>query len=168
MGILGGIIGGIGKKKAAKQKRADVQAAAAGLDPYADGTAAKGALEQAIGLESGPSADAEGLQRFRDSVGYRDMQNRALRGVAANAGARGLFGSTGTGERFQRTAGELADSTYKDYLAEDQRRIGNLFGLYKGAQSAATNRASLLAGQPASKGTLMQGIGSGLNKIFLG
>lgn len=104
---------------------------------------------------------AEDLQRFRESTGFRDIQNRALRGVATNAAAKGLLGSTGTGERFQRTAGELASGSFQDFLK-------NLFGLQSGAQTAATNQAQLLAGQPASKGAVRQGVGADLSKLFLG
>lgn len=160
-GIIGGIIGGAGQKKAAKQQRTDIQGAAAGLNPYAQpGIAANNALSGALGLGGGTEA-GEGLQRFRESLGFRDMQNRALRGVAASGAARGLLGSTGTGERFQRTAGELASGTFNDFL-------NNLFRVQSQGQTAATNQAELLAGQPTSKGSIMQGVGSNLNKIFLG
>lgn len=160
-GIVGGIVGGFGAKKAAKQQRKDTQAAAGELTQFAaPGAAATDALSQALGLSSGTAA-GEGLQRFRESLGFRDQQNRALRGVASSGAAAGLLGSTGTGERFQRTAGELASGTLNSFLS-------NLFGLQNQAQNAATNRAQLLAGQPASKGQVAQNVGSNLNRIFLG
>ena len=161
-GIVGGIVGGIGAKKAAKQQRRDIQSAAGELSPYAQGgLRAQSALESSLGLAPGDTSGAEGLQRFRDSSGYQDTLNRSLRGVAASGAAQGLLGSTGTGERFQRTAAELANSTRDSYLSR-------LFGLQQAGQSAAANRAQLIAGKPASRGTVLQGLGANLNSIFLG
>lgn len=159
--VVGGIIGGIGRKKAARQARADARAGVAKLEPFAQaGGDATGAIAQLLGLQGGTAA-GEGLQRFRESIGFRDMNNRALRGVAASGAARGLLGSTGTGERFQRTAGELASGTLNDFMSQ-------LFGLQNAGQSAATNQAQLIAGQPTSKGQVLQGVGSSLNRTFLG
>lgn len=160
-GIIGGIVGGLGKKKAAKQARGDIQAGVTKLDPFAaPGAAATDALSGALGL-NGSTAAGEGLSRFRDSLGFRDTLNQSLRGVASNAAAKGLLNSTGTGTRFQQSAGQLAKGTLNDFL-------GKLFGVQQSAQGAATNQANLLSGQPQSKGTVLSGVGSNLNRIFLG
>lgn len=160
-GFIGGLIGGSGAKSGAKQGRQDVNQAVGRLDPFAaPGASATNALSSLL-LGRPGATGGEGLQRFRESIGFNDAQNRSLRGVASNAAAKGLLGSSGTGERFQQTANELASSSFQDFLK-------NLFGLQSSAQAAATDQASLLAKKPTSKGLVRQGIGSDLSTLFLG
>ena len=79
------------------------------FNPYAEqGLAANPLISSLLGMSEGDSSGGEGLARFRESTGYQDTLNQSLRGVGANAAARGLMGSSGSGRAFQETAGRLA------------------------------------------------------------
>jgi hypothetical protein len=68
---------------------------------------------------SGGTSDtsgAEALSRFRESTGYQDQLSAALGGTTANAAARGLLGSSGTGKTFQNNAAQIAQGSFGNFL----------------------------------------------------
>lgn len=98
------------------------------FNPYAEqGLAANPLISSLLGMgEAGDSSGGEGLARFRESTGYQDTLNQSLRGVGANAAARGLMGSSGAGRAFQESAGRLAQSSFGDYFDRllGQQQVG--------------------------------------------
>jgi hypothetical protein len=97
------------------------------FNPYAEqGLAANPLISSLLGMSEGDSSGGEGLARFRESTGYQDTLNQSLRGVGANAAARGLMGSSGSGRAFQETAGRLAQSSFGDYFDRllGQQQVG--------------------------------------------
>lgn len=97
------------------------------FNPYAEqGLAANPLISSLLGMSQGDSSGGEGLARFRESTGYQDTLNQSLRGVGANAAARGLMGSSGSGRAFQETAGRLAQSSFGDYFDRllGQQQVG--------------------------------------------
>lgn len=125
------------------------------------------------GAAGGGGGVGEALQRFRESLGFRDTRNAALRGVGANAGARGLFGSSGTGNAFQRTAANLANRTRGDFL-------DRLTGVAGRGQNAATAQGgfdtsfadTLFRGNVAKgsggKGSILSGVGNSATRALFG
>lgn len=119
-----------------------------------------------------PAGPGEALAQFRDSLGYRDTMNQALGGVTANRAARGLLGSSGAGQMFQRTAAGLANQTRGDFL-------DRLTGLSGQGQAAAGGQADidtglgnlLFKGQAAKgtggKGSILSGVGGFLSDIAI-
>lgn len=122
---------------------------------------------------AGAGGVGEALQRFRESLGFRDTQNAALRGVGANAAARGLLGSSGTGNTFQRSAANLANQTYGGFL-------DRLTGVAGRGQQAASGQAgidtglggALLNAQTAKgsggKGSLLSNVGNSVTRALFG
>lgn len=96
------------------------------------------------------TAGGEGLARFREGLGYQDTLNQALGGIATNAAARGLLGSSGTGKAFQEGAARLAQGTYGNYL--DQ-----LLGQQALGANAAAQMGNIDLGQGTAKGTALFG-----------
>lgn len=163
-GLVGGLIGGIGKKKAAKQARGDTQAAASGLDSFVSGgETASNFLSQLL-QGGGGTGGGEALQRFRELSGERAGLQSGLGAAGSNLASRGLLGSSGAARTFSNVAAERQGDTFNNFLSR-------LFGQQQLGQSAATNRASLLAGQPTSKGTIAQSAAPGAGRAaggFLG
>lgn len=86
------------------------------INPYAQqGAAANPLIASLLGMSS-DTGGGEGLARFREGLGYQDTLNQALGGISANAAARGLLGSSGTGRAFQSNAARLAQGTFGNYL----------------------------------------------------
>lgn len=130
MSILGDIFGGARANKQNKYLGTALNTLKgqeqARFDPFAQqGVQAGGLIGQLLGLQGG-SAGAEGLAQFRDSTGYRDTLNAATNGVATNAAARGLLGSSGTGKAFQNNAAQLAQGSFGDFLSRlmGQQQMG--------------------------------------------
>jgi len=96
--------------------------------PYAEtGGRANSLVGSLLGTgEPGDTSGAEGLNRFRESSGYQDTLNSAMGGVASNAAARGLLGSSGTGRVFQDNASQLAQGSFGNYLSNlmNQQSMG--------------------------------------------
>jgi hypothetical protein len=61
-------------------------------------------------------SDLTGVQRFRDSAGYQNIFDEAMRGVTSNAAARGLLNSGAMVRTAQDRAGQLAQQSYENYL----------------------------------------------------
>lgn len=106
----------------------------------------------------------DGFNAYRNSTGYNNIFNEAMRGVTANAATRGLLSSGATLRASQDRAGELAQQQYENYLRQmlEAGRIqlgagGNLANTIAGAGSRGTSRGAvdLLGGL----GALGQGIG---------
>lgn len=66
-------------------------------------------------------ADTTGFEQYRDSSGYQNIFNEAMRGVTSNAAARGLLSSGAMVRTAQDRAGQLAQQQYDNYL---QRLMG--------------------------------------------
>jgi hypothetical protein len=156
--IARGVLGGLGSKKAAKQSRSDIQAAAGRLDPFAQsGQAAQGFLNEALGLapsQAGQFGAGEAFQRFQEQSGLRPQLERGFGAVTSNLAASGLLGSSGAADAFARTQGELQGQSFQNFL-------NALFGQQQAGQTAATNQASLLAGQPTTKGSILTSLFGG-------
>lgn len=161
MGFIGGAFKGIGAKKAAKQQQKFAREGAAELEPFAEqGRGAAEFVSQLLGLGGGTGAN-EAMQRFRESTGFRDAMQASGRAVASNAAASRLLGSSGTGLTFQREADRLGRASFDDFF-------NRLFAAQQAGQGAASTRAGLLAGQPASKGSVLRGVGQSFSNIFEG
>lgn len=107
------------------------------FSPYAQqGAAANPLISSLLGMSQGDTSGGEGLARFRESLGYQDALNQALGGVGANAAARGLLGSSGTGRAFQSNAARLAQGTFGNYL-------DSLLGQQALGANAAGNMANI-------------------------
>lgn len=156
--IGGGLIGGIGRKKAARQQRKDLEGIASGYEgDIARGDGASGLISQLLGLTPG-TGGAEGLARFRENSGYQDQLNTSLRGVASNAAAGGLLNSSGAGRAFQQQAGRQADASYNNFLSllTGQQNFGG---------AARDKRATVLGGRPQTAGTLIGALGTGIQSL---
>ena len=107
------------------------------------------------GTEPG-TAGAEALTRFRETTGYKDTLNAALGGISTNAAARGLLDSSGTGQIFQRTAADLARSSFGDFFDRltGQQRVGMeaAGGLADIDLAQASARQQSLFGEHATRG----------------
>lgn len=121
------------------------------LDPYAAaGTGATDMIMSLLGLGGG-TGGGEALNKFRESTGYKDQLSAALGGAGANAAARGLLNSSGTGKVFQNTAAQIAQGSFGDFLNQ-------LLGQQQVGQNAATTQANIgfeggtAAAQARSKG----------------
>lgn len=96
---------------------AEARKVAGRFQPYADtGGRANTLVSSLLGLSPGDTSGAEGLATFRNSTGYKDTMNQAMNGVATNAAARGLLGSSGTGKVFQNEAGRIAQGSFGSFL----------------------------------------------------
>ena len=78
----------------------------------------------------------EGYDRYRQSAGYNNIFNEAMRGVTANAATRGLLSSGATLRATQDRAGELAQQQYENYLQQLLR--GSQTGLQGGMTAGQT------------------------------
>lgn len=83
-----------------------------------------------LGLPGGSTTAGQALDTFRGSTGYKDLLDTALRGVSANAYARGAGGSGAALKALQDRAGMVANQSAQGWL-------GNLFNLEGAGRSAA-------------------------------
>jgi len=124
-------LGGSSNRAVKRMGKGYLDARKAVLDrftPYAEtGGRANSLVGSLLGTgEPGDTSGAEGLNRFRESSGYQDTLNSAMGGVASNAAARGLLGSSGTGRVFQDNASQLAQGSFGNYLSNlmNQQSMG--------------------------------------------
>lgn len=89
-------------------------------------------LGQLMGTDSGA-----GYDNFRRSIGYNNILEEAMRGVTSSSAARGLLASGSTARALQNRAGQLAQSTYGNYL-------GTLLQGAQAATSAGQNAARIV------------------------
>jgi hypothetical protein len=84
-----------------------------------------------LGIGSDEAFNA-GLERFKQSSGYQNILNSAMRGVTASGAARGLLNSGAALREYQNRSVDLADRTYQNYLAQilggSQTATGNAQG----------------------------------------
>lgn len=125
-----------------------------------------GAYQSGLGFGD-PTAFNEGLNRFKQSSGYQNILNEAMRGVTANAAARGLLNSGAAIRAYQDRSADLADRTYQNYLAQvlggAQTTMGNaqnFAGLIGQAGQVGPTQGAL-----GGIGALGQGIG-GFASLF--
>lgn len=62
--------------------------------------------------------DDAALDAYRESTGYENIFNEAMRGVTSNAAARGLLSSGATIRASQDRAAQLAQQNFQNYLAQ--------------------------------------------------
>lgn len=107
-------------------------------------------------------ADTTGFDQYRDSTGYQNIFNEAMRGVTSNAAARGLLNSGAMVRTAQDRAGQLAQESYDNYLAR-------LMGVSTAQMQSGQNLANIIAGAGGtSKSTGpvdIGGIGAGIGSI---
>lgn len=63
-------------------------------------------------------SDPTAYEQFRNSTGYQNIFDEAMRGVTSNAASRGLLGSGATLRASQDRAGQLAQQQYQNYLQQ--------------------------------------------------
>jgi hypothetical protein len=107
-----------------------------------------------LGIGSDEAFNA-GLERFKQSSGYENILNSAMRGVTAEAASRGLLNSGAALRRYQDRSVDLADRTYQNYLAQ-------ILGASQQATGSAQNFAGLIgqAGQVGPTQGALGGIGA--------
>jgi hypothetical protein len=172
MANLGDIFSGFGaakqNKTLSKQLAVANKTEQARLDPYAaNGVGANGLISSILGLgKPGDTSGGEALNKFRESTGYQDTMNTALNGVTSNAAARGLLGSSGTGQIFQKTGAQIAQGSFGDYLSQlmDQQDVGMKAAGQQNAVAKSFLKPSMEA-YAKSKGATMNALGSITNGI---
>jgi hypothetical protein len=105
------------------------------------GTGATNQIAALLGLGGDQNAANGAYNQFRNSSGYQNIFNEAMRGVTNSAAGRGLFGSGATGRALQTNAGNLANQSFGNYLSQ----LSGLSGL--GLQAGG------LIGQAGSQST---------------
>jgi hypothetical protein len=108
--------------------------------------------------------DTTGFEQFRDSSGYQNIFNEAMRGVTSNAAARGLLSSGAMVRTAQDRAGELARQQYDNYL---QRLMGVSQAQMQGGQNLAQiiGGAGGVSEQRGGLGDAIGGIGAGVGAL---
>lgn len=116
--------------------------------------------------QAGLGAYAANLsQPFQQTPGYQFAQNEAMRGVMANASARGLVNSGATLRALQDRAAGIASQGYGDYM----NRLAALSGIgqtaatqgAQGAQNYGAQAAGVMGQGAAQQGNLLtQGAGA--------
>jgi hypothetical protein len=120
-------------------------------------------LSQYLATLSGSDAGA-GYNTYRNSTGYQNIFDEAMRGVSSNAAARGLMASGSTVRAMQDRAGQLGQQNFAQYL--QQILQGSQVGLQSGNSLANTLAG---AGQVSkSRGGLLDsiaGLASGVGAL---
>lgn len=114
-------------------------------------------LASYMGTLTGKDGGA-GFQQFRNSTGYQNIFDEAMRGVSGNAAARGLLASGSTVRGLADRGGQIAQQSFGDYLTR----------MLQGAQSqfsAGGQLANTIAGAGQFS---QQGLGSALGGIAQG
>jgi hypothetical protein len=110
-----------------------------------------------MGILTGKDGGA-GYEAYKNSTGYQNIFDEAMRGVSGNAAARGLMASGSTVRGMQDRAGQLGQQNFGNYLQS----------LLQGSQ-AQSNLGLGLSGQIAGAGQFsQQGLGSALGGIAQG
>jgi hypothetical protein len=126
----------------------------------ADQAPYRAAGQQAVGQYA-----AQAAMPFQQTPGYQFTQDEAMRGVMANASARGLVNSGATLKALQDRAASLADQTYGNYM----NRLAALSGIGQTATGAtgamgqgyAQGAAGVIGqGTSAANNYLTQGAGA--------
>jgi len=114
------------------------------------GTGATNILAGLLGAGGDSAASNAAYDTFKNSSGYQNIFNEAMRGVTNSAASRGLFGSGATGRALQTTAGNLAQQSFGNYLAQLSGlsglglQAGGLIGQAGQQSTGATKKAGLL------------------------
>lgn len=89
------------------------------------GIGATNQLAALLGIGGDPTAANAAFDQFRNSTGYQNVFNEAMRGVTNSAAGRGLFGSGAHGRALQTNAANLAQGSFGNYLSQ----LGGLSGM---------------------------------------
>lgn len=114
------------------------------------GIGATNQLAALLGLGGDSNAATKAFNTFRNSSGYQNIFNEAMRGITNSAAGRGLFGSGATGRALQTNAGNLAQQSFGNYLSQLSGlsgiglQSGNLIGGAGSQNTGATKKAGLL------------------------
>lgn len=136
--------------------------------PAAENLTAQGqqGLTNYLAALSGQDGGA-GFNRFRQSTGYQNIFDEAMRGVTASAASRGMLSSNAALRARQDRAAQLAQQSFENYLASILR--GSQIGIEGGQQAGRT----VLAANPIEyRGGLSQllgsvgGLASGFGSLF--
>lgn len=124
--------------------------------------AGQAGLGQVQSILSGADNGA-GYDTYKNSTGYENIFNEAMRGVSSNAAARGLLASGSTARALADRGGQLGQQNFPNYLQQ-------LLGVSQAQSSLGTNLAGLIgqAGQTSKQregllsaiGGAAQGIGA--------
>lgn len=154
--------------------RAGQQQATQALSPYADtGAPATRALSDFAGL-NGPDAANNAMAMYHTSPGYEFARDEGLRGIDANAAARGMLRSGATEKAEIGYSEGLANQDFGSYLNRLSTYAGQ--GLQAGANQAqtatggATQQSSIAGGattnQTAALGAGVGTVGGALSKYL--
>lgn len=105
--------------------------------PAAQGLLGQG--QQGLGTYMGALTGTDsgaGFEQYRNSTGYQNIFDEAMRGVTTNAAARGLMGSGSTARALQTRAGNLAQQNQGNYLS--QLLQGSQLGIQGGLNAGNT------------------------------
>lgn len=105
------------------------------------GVGATNQLAALLGVGGDPTAANSAYNTFKNSSGYQNIFNEAMRGVTNSAAGRGLFGSGATGRALTTTAGNLANQSFGNYLAQLQGLSG--LGLQAGGLIGQAGQQSI-------------------------
>lgn len=77
----------------------------------------QGGLSNYMNILNGTDNGA-GFETYKDSTGYENIFNEAMRGVTGSAAARGLMASGSTARALQDRAGQLGKQNFSNYLQQ--------------------------------------------------
>lgn len=148
MGILGTLFGSGSKSSSSS----DNQAYPWIKDTYApmaqNGVGANNILS---GLLTGDDDEFDaGYDRFRESAGYRNVLDTAMRGLSGSAGSRGMLRSGSTLKALQDRAAGIGDQYFTNYLGQLSGLAGQ--GLNAGQLVAGAGQRSQSSEQGAKGG----------------
>ena len=116
-----------------------------------------------------PTANGAGgaaYNTFKNSSGYQNIFNEAMRGVTGSQAGRGLLDSGSTGRALQTTGGNLAQGSFGNYLAQLQAlagqgtQAGSLIGNVGQQSQSSGGSGGLLGVLGAALPFIAPGIGS--------
>lgn len=117
----------------------------------------QGGLSQYLATLSGTDKGA-GYNAYKDSTGYNNIFNEAIRGVSSSAAAKGLLASGSTVRALADRGGQLAQQNFGNYL--QQLLAGSQAGLQGGANLAGIIGDAGKYSYENKKGSLLEGLGS--------
>lgn len=131
--------------------------------PVATGLTAQGQGGLASYLGSLTGDNNAGFEQYKNSTGYQNIFDEAMRGVSSNAAARGLLASGSTARALTDRAGQLGQQNFSQYL--QQLLQGSKLGLEGGLQ--AGNLVADVGSQNKRVGGLINTLGD-IGKVASG
>lgn len=150
MGLLGTLFGS-GAKSSSSSYNEAAPFLTETYSPVAEtGASGFNALASLLGLGEDPGAFDAAYDRFKESAGYRNVLDEAMRGVTASRAGSGLLRSGGTLKALQDRAVDIGDRYFTNYLGQLSGLTNT--GLDAGKLIAIANQRSQSTGKDASSG----------------